>query len=416
MSVVLSHPTGNANVRAVLRALERTGRLHGFWTTLALPAGVARFRKLAPRLQAELSRRAFPEVPWRHTHTRPARESVRLLARRAGLGTLARHEHGWASIDAVYHDLDEAVARYLARVGSDRARAVYAYEDGALATFRAAHARGDLVCVFDQPSAHWRTVRRLLAEEADLRPAWAATLIGLRDSAAKLARKDEELALAHRLVVASHFTRRSLTEHFGPQVAITVVPYGAPAPMVVEPHARANNEPLHLFFAGNLTQAKGVAYLREALERLTFPWHLTLAGARPAGGPVELDALLADPRCTWLGHVPHPTLMALMTEAHAFVFPSLMDGFGLVLYEAMAAGLPVITTPNTAGPDILEDGTEGFIVPIRNPDAIAERLTLLHDDEDRRRAMGTAALARAAASSWRTYEDRVAAFVDEVLA
>jgi len=66
-----------------------------------------------------------------------------------------------------------------------------------------------------------------------------------------------------------------------------------------------------------------------------------------------------------------------MAAHDVFVFPSLFEGFGLVLLEAMAMGLPVITTPHTAGPDLIREGMEGFIVPIRHSTAIAERLEQL---------------------------------------
>ncbi len=411
----MSHPTGNANLRAVLRAVAGAERLDSFWTALALPPPLASTPLLGDGIRRELARRCFPEVPWRRVRTRLRREVVRLGARALGWRGLHRHEVGWASVDGVYHDLDARVAAYVRAAGAQRpARAVYAYEDGALATFRAARARG-VTCLYDLPIAHWRTLRRLLAEEAELQPAWAATMEGLRDSAAKLARKDEELRLADRVVVASSFTRRSLEEHFGDALAVTVTPYGAPPPLVDAPAVRRRDAPLHLLYAGHLAQRKGLAYLVAALARLDVPWRLTLAGPKPAAAPAALEALLADPRCDWLGTVPHATLLEAMTRAHVFVFPSIVEGFGMVLYEAMAAGLPVITTPNTAGPDILTEGVEGFVVPIRDPDAIAERIAALAADEDRRQAMATAALATAAASGWRAYEDRISALLDEVL-
>ncbi len=109
------------------------------------------------------------------------------------------------------------------------------------------------------------------------------------------------------------------------------------------------------------------------------------------------------------------TLLEHMDRAHAFVFPSLIEGFGLVLLEAMSAGLPVITTPHTAGPDILTDGREGFIVPIRDADAIAERLHRLHDDEATRQVMGRAALARAREASWGRYEELIRMLLAEAV-
>ena len=418
MAVAVSHPTGNANLRAVLRALGAGGRLDSFWTALAVPPGWTAAPFLGERVRRELGRRAFPEVPWARTRMRPMREAVRLGAGR--LGWHARHETGWASIDRVYRQLDRAVAGYLAGPDARGLGAVYAYEDGARDTFKAARARG-VRCLYDLPIAHWRMARRLLQEEAALHPAWAPTMEGLADSSEKLARKDEEIALADVIIVASTFTRRSVEDHFGAAHcstlgAIEVAPYGAPAPLVDRPGRRAPGEPLHVLYAGHLAQRKGIVYLIAALRRLDTPWRLTLAGPRPASAPAELAAFLSDARCTWLGHVPHRTLLETMTRAHVLVFPSIVEGFGMVLYEAMAAALPVITTPHTAGPDIMTDGREGFIVPIRDPDAIAGRLALLYRDETRRQEMAAAALACAARSGWETYEARISELVEAVLA
>jgi glycosyltransferase involved in cell wall biosynthesis len=238
---------------------------------------------------------------------------------------------------------------------------------------------------------------------------------GITDSAQKRQRKDDEIGLAERVVVASSFTRQSLEAHFGTELPIVVTPYGSPAPMVDRPAERAPGEPLRLLYAGHLSQRKGIAYLIAALARLEVPWRLTLAGPRPAAAPAELDAFLGDPRCTWLGAVPHRTLLEAMTQAHVFVFPSIVEGFGLVLTEAMAAGLPLVTTPHTGAPDIITDGEEGYILPIRDIDAIAATLTRLHEDEMLRRQMATAALANAARSGWERYEARIATLLEEAL-
>src|SRR5690606_6080171 len=122
-------------------------------------------------------------------------------------------------------------------------------------------------------------------EEAELHPSWAPTMEGLIDSAEKLERKDEEISLADSISVASSFTRRSLEEHFGSGLPITVAPYGAPPPLVTEPNRRGPGEPIRVLYAGHLAQRKGIAYLIAALQRLDVPWRLTLAGPRPVLAP-----------------------------------------------------------------------------------------------------------------------------------
>ena len=104
-----------------------------------------------------------------------------------------------------------------------------------------------------------------------------------------------------------------------------------------------------------------------------------------------------------------------MSGQDVLVFPSLFEGFGLVILEAMAQGMPVITTSHTAGPDLIEEGVDGFIVPIRSADAIAEKLCLLARDPDRLSAMQQAARRKAQSHSWESYRQRLVQVAREVM-
>jgi alpha-maltose-1-phosphate synthase len=96
----------------------------------------------------------------------------------------------------------------------------------------------------------------------------------------------------------------------------------------------------------------------------------------------------------FVGHLPQDQLPAVMSSSHVLLLPSLEDGFGMVMAQAMACGCPVISSVNTGGPDLFTDGVEGFIVPIRSPEAIAARLQQLADDPTLQQRLSEAALAR----------------------
>ncbi|MHC5731280.1 MAG: glycosyltransferase family 4 protein, partial [Nostoc sp.] len=116
-------------------------------------------------------------------------------------------------------------------------------------------------------------------------------------------------------------------------------------------------------FVGRVGVRKGVHYLIKAWEELQLPQaELMLVGVNEF--PETWLSQLPE-GVNYIPSVPHTTLNQYYSNANVFVFPSLVEGFGLVLLEAMACGIPVITTTHTAGPDIITDGTEGFIVPIR---------------------------------------------------
>lgn len=408
--ILFSHPTGNANVRYAALGLQQAGLLGELWTCLNARAGSALNRFLPGSLARQLNRRSFPATLQPYVRTYPWKEFSRLLAPRLKLGHLARHEKGILSVDAVYQSLDRKVSRRLQTKAGWTG--VYAYEDGAAFSFREAKIRG-LKCFYDQPIGYWRAARSLLLEEAEREPAWASTLIGNEDSEAKTARKDEELALADVVFVASSYTLQTLSQ--APQLTapIVVIPYGAPLRPLQAPR-RLKREPngrLRAIFVGSLGQRKGLSYLFEACRSLGTSVELTVIGTPPLRPCRALDDELK--RIRWIPSCPHAQVLEEMATHDVFVFPSLFEGFGLVLLEAMAMGLPVITTAHTAGPDLFEDGREGFIVPIRSAEAIAEKLDLLRREPERIEAMGKLAATRAATFTWETYGSRLAARVAE---
>ncbi len=261
-----SHPTGNANVRNVLRALAEAGFLDSYQTTVAaFPSGFWHGISSLPGL-GEIRRRSYDSNLQTMVSSAPARELARLAALRFRLDWLVRKECSPLSIDKVYERIDRKTA---ARMRSRSVTACYCYEDGALHTFRAAKAAGKK-CFYDLPIGYWRAAREILTEEAERRPEWRVTMGGLDDSETKLSRKDEELQLADRILVASTFTKQTLAECPFPIAAVSVIPYGADDAVSGEQISSlpATGSPLRVLFVGGLSQRKGIADLFEATDML----------------------------------------------------------------------------------------------------------------------------------------------------
>jgi glycosyltransferase involved in cell wall biosynthesis len=404
--ILLSHPIGNEFVREALVAFDRAGMLAEFWTAISWNSRSAINRAIPRSIRELFARRSFPESVQSRTRTLPAREVVRLLA--GAVGVSSRHETGTFSIDSVFRALDKKVAQRLAKI--DNLRAVYAYEDGALQTFCAARDLG-LQRIYDLPIGYWQVGQRIFAEEAEREPEWAPTLTGTLDSSDKLARKDDELRLATRVIVASTFTKQTLAD--SPCAAtIDIVPYGAP--LAVAGEISKPSRRLKVLFAGSLGQRKGLSYLLKAVEVLRGDVELTLLGRKAAAGCAPLDAAVRKYR--WLPTLSHAAVLREMQNHDVLVLPSLFEGFGLVILEAMAQGTLVITTDHTAGPDIVENETDGFIVPIRSAEAIAEKLELLARDRERVMSMKAAAKRKAQSRGWDRYRNRLAEVAREVMA
>jgi glycosyltransferase involved in cell wall biosynthesis len=365
-------------------------------------------------LRSVFQRRARIQLPPELVHTRPFRELARNVLMRAGMKKrIARIDHPF-SIDSVYRGVDRGVARSLHRYPG--VRAVYAYEDGASLQFARAKELG-IRRLFDLPIGYWRVSRKLALEEAELQPGWSGTLNALADSQQKLERKDLEISLADTIFVASSFTRRTLEAYpgwlNGAAKKVVVLAYGAPEPIAQERPLTSAGTPLKVIYVGSLAQRKGISYLAEAMRMVGSAATLTVVG-RKVGSSDALDRFCAAHR--WIESLPHAEILEEMRRHDVLVFPSLFEGFGLVIGEAMSRGLPVITTAHTGGPDILRDGQDGFIVPIRDPEAIAARLLELHRDRELLRMMSESARELAGQLSWQSYQDGTVDAVREALA
>lgn len=407
--VIISHPTGNANVTAVVNALKEANLLEAFFTCIAWRPDSLTARLAPSSVRAIFERRARVQLPPHQVRTRPFREVMRNIALRAGKKELVT---GWTrtfSIDGVYRDLDKYIARTLSHYGN--VRAVYAYEDGAVHQFKRAHELG-IRCLYDLPIGYWRVNREISLEEAELQPEWKDTLTALSDCEEKLASKDQEIASADTIFVASQYTRSTLSKYPGKVAEVKVVPYGTPPPFAQERPLTEGSKPLRVLYVGSLSQRKGISYLFEAVRLLGSSVTLTVVG-RKVGQCAALDKACAEHR--WIASLPHNEILNEMSKHDVFVFPSLFEGFGLVIGEALSRGVPVITTPHTGGPDLMRDGHDGFIVPIRSAEAIATELERLHRDRELLRAMSESARERAGQMTWQAYRDRTAAGVREAI-
>ena len=411
--ILLSHPTGNQCVREATRALlDDTGLLSEVWTSVCWNDHHLLNRVLPRSVSRELGRRSFSHLRRDQLRCHPWVEVGRLAAQKLNLPHLLRHEVGRFSIDAVYRSLDSRVAGRL--YDAPNIRGVYAYEDAALVSFRAARELG-IKTIYELPIGYWRYYRELMQEEAFLQPEWAVTLQGMSDSDEKLRRKDEELALATDIVVPSDFVRETLRKA-RLEAPVNILPYGAPSPRhIVQTERIRKVGKLKILFVGGLSQRKGVSYLLQAVTRLGSKVELTLVGRRPTGAGEcrALDAALRLHR--WIPSLPHAPLLEEMSRHDVMVFPSLFEGCALVVLESMSQGVPVITTPNSGAQHSISDGEDGFIVPIRDVEAIVERLEMLILDRDRLASMSQAAIRKAEQHSWDQYRHRFAAIVRRAL-
>lgn len=402
--VLISHPTSNQNNRAVVKGFFDAGILSEFHTSIASFSGDILDKLSGFGPFNEITRRQFDINLKTLTHMSPYTEFGRLVSSKLGLKSLTQHEVGMFSVDAVYNNLDKKVASRLQKLSKQGLDAVYAYEDGAYHSFKKAK-QLDIKCLYDLPIGYWRTAKKLMAIEQDAWPEWASTLTGLQDSETKLQRKDDELAMADLILVASSFTAKTLNDYPGTLAPIKVIPYGFPQPVETRDYNMGKG-PLKLLFVGGLSQRKGIANMFAAVENLGNKVQLTVVGHKAVDDCSALNTAIS--KHEWIPSLPHDQVLKLMQSHDILLFPSLFEGFGLVITEAMSQGTPVITTDRTAGPDLIKHGDNGWLVEAGSTESLQQCIENLLSNPEQISKVGKAARESARLRPWKLYGEELA--------
>lgn len=408
MNIIVSHPTSNQNNRAAINGMLNANILSEFHTSIAsFPGDFLDYLSRIDKFK-DFSRRRFDNELKQFTHSHSVGELRRLLAAKLNFDSLIKHETGVFSVDAIYKKLDIKVSSRLKN--GTHIDAIYTYEDCALHSFQTAKKRG-VKCLYDLPIGYWRSARNLLSEEIEKWPDWASTLTGFQDSEIKLQRKDQELALADHIFVASSFTAKTLEDYSGTLAQIDVIPYGFPKP--IENRIYSNKKrPLKVLFVGGLSQRKGIAYMFEVVKQLAPHVELTVVGGKFVDDCKPLNAALEENN--WIPSLPHHDVLKLMREHDVLLFPSLFEGFGLVITEAMSQGTPVITTNRTAGPDLINHGKNGWLIDAGSTESLKGCLEELIKHPDAVVQAGKEAIKTAKKRPWHVYGQELANVIKSI--
>jgi glycosyltransferase involved in cell wall biosynthesis len=227
-----------------------------------------------------------------------------------------------------------------------------------------------------------------------------------------LERQLQEARLADYLLCPSNHVANSFIRYGIPKEKCKVIPYGANVQLFKPKQVQKSR--FKILFVGTVGVRKGLVYLFRALEKLHGKYDFE---CNIIGGLEEQFKPVFDKYAhlfTHIPHVAHHDLVDYYSEAAVFVFPSLDEGMALVQLEALACGVPVICTPNSGGDSVVEEGREGFVVPVRAPEAIAEKLRVMLENPDLVKQMSENARLKAISFSWDTYGDRLSQFIHSI--
>ena len=349
-------------------------------------------------------RRSFSNELVKHIYVYPVKELLRVFAIAVKWKSLVKHEEGPFCIDQINAYIDSKAAEILKKKHT-QFDAVYAYEDSALATFEMAKTYKK-ICMYDLPIGYYKAARSLMQEELVKRPDWASTLTGFKDSDKKLNRKDQEIALADVIFVASTFTAYTLNEYYPSALPqIKIVPYGFPDTGPAKVYDYDGIRPLRILFVGGLSQRKGIADVFDALDPLKESVSFTVIGRKPTDHCIPLNEGLR--KHTWIESLPHSEILKQMAVHDVLVFPSLFEGFGLVITEAMSQGTPVITTNRTIGGDFIRHEENGWLVDPGNIQSIRDCIQKIIENPEAIKNNGILARETAINRPWTIYENEM---------
>jgi glycosyltransferase involved in cell wall biosynthesis len=243
-------------------------------------------------------------------------------------------------------------------------------------------------------------VGRILLEERRLHPGVELQSESENEVENGINRDRQKWALSDQVLVPSEYCWHSSLALGCDPAKLSLVPYGIPEHWF-ELHPKPHSG--RVLFVGQVGLRKGNHVLAEACRLLKARG--VVFECRVAGPP-QVDVthpLFEGP--TYLGQVPRSQVQEEFRCADLFVLPTLAEGMALVHLESMACGVPVITTPNCGS--VVRDGVDGFIVPIRDASALADRMQQLIQDRDLRDQMGAAARQRAREFTWARYGERL---------
>jgi glycosyltransferase involved in cell wall biosynthesis len=303
----------------------------------------------------------------------------------------------------------ETLDRYVAKKLPE-SYVLFALSGSGLRCGREAQKRGfKYIC--DRGSSHICYQNKILYKEFDR---WGETFPGI--DRRMIAKEEAEYEAADIITVPSNFAYRSFEEMGVPKAKLRKVPYGVDLRRF-EKVADPDPENFDVLFVGQVSFRKGVPDLIEAFSRLQFKKkRLRFVGRIRPEMARYLKRFPPPEGVEFLGHVPQTKLKYIMSRSHVMALQSIEEGLALVQAQALACGCPVIGTWHSGAEDLFTNGKEGYIVPIRDPQTMVDRLQILAESPERRSAMSEAALKRVEQlKGWAEYGEKMAAVLKELV-
>jgi glycosyltransferase involved in cell wall biosynthesis len=385
------------NLALALHEMDLLGAWETGWVDLSAAAGAGPARRWIgsrlPGLHRQLLRRKVLPALERYVRRNPGWEAARIAASRAGIFPLLTD---WLHDRATF-SLERRCARQMRNSAWGGFMGV---EYGALAALRAARENGKIgIVAFLSPHHTFR--EKWVDGEYEKYPQLMTPALRrlLALGKARDRRRDEEMMAGDIVHTASRVTADSLIAAGVKRERVIVAPLGSPPPIAPEDLPKAPAGPVRILYAGQVSVGKGAHYLLQAWRALApgrgaelhFCGKIVLPGDMLAGLPGSVF---------FHGPLLQSDLFRMYRGSSVLVFPTLCDGFGMVVTEALSQGLPVVTTSNAGANLLIEEGRNGFILPAADAQALSARLDWCLRNPEALHAMRPAALDASRRHNW----------------
>jgi len=259
--------------------------------------------------------------------------------------------------------------------------------------------------VLDMIGAHPNYYIKTLKEEAE-----KYNIISKVKDENYLKKMIKEFEIADFIMVPSQFVYKTMITEGIPSSKIKIIPYGVNTEQF-KFQAKKDNV-FRIIFVGPLRIGKGIQYLLKAYKELNLKNSELLLIGRDSP---EMTNILKeyDGNYKYISVVPHKFINDYYSNSSVFVLPSLVEGSALVIYEAMACGIPVIVTENCGS--VVRNGKDGFVIPIRDTQALKEKLLFFYENESSRLEMGNSARKQAETYSWEKYQKELIKTLNDIM-
>lgn len=398
MKILVYHPTGNQNVRATINGFQRRGFLESFHTTISVFEDSWYYKYLKGKLSI-LKKRTYNSAIKPYTHQYPLKEIMMF----SGIKKFFSQVYTYDSINL---DCTKKVCKYIKKHHKE-IDYVYCYPGYSYMIMQEAKKYG-IQCVYELTTAYYKDVLRIIDLEKSSHVAYANTITMFQSENFDYSKCDEELNLADYIVCASSYIFSTLCNNGYSRDKIKIIPYGFPP---VSYLSTTIEKPIKVLYVGNLSQTKGLSYMLDAVDKMGTSIDFTVIGSIPNNAMNVRERIS---KYHYLGNLSHDDVLTHMRNSDVLLFPTLTDGFGMVVTESMSQGTPVITTPNSCGKDIIQTNYDGWIVPIQNSQAIVEILNNIVLNPSLLSCVSKNAIEKAKCRSWEVYEDELCDFFNSI--